>query len=58
MTKNPSGLKMDHSLNTALAHSTLTEEIIVELNFEDWLEDNHVYTGNLFNPIATVENTL
>ena len=40
-------LKMDTALNDAIAASCLTEEILTELDFEDWLTENHVYTGNL-----------
>jgi hypothetical protein len=40
-------LEMDTALNDSLAACCLTEEILVELDFEDWLEANHVYVGNL-----------
>ena len=40
-------LKMDTALNDSLAACCLTEEILVELDFEDWLTENNVYTGNL-----------
>jgi len=40
-------MEMDTVLNNDIAYTCLIEEILIELDFEDWLEENHVYTGNL-----------
>lgn len=47
MNKNKSGLEMDTALNESIAASALTTEILTELDFEDWLDANHIYVGNL-----------